>query len=218
MKYNDSQPALASNDCLSSRSLFNLLLRRSRAVGTFSLASAVVFSMASSIASAQQADVPDFERLVRASQYLESYKASAEVSSRVFGARKQGSDEEYARFMGFVATTELGDATPCIARAMANQGLAGEDVAELTAFFESSLGVRFLASGKQLMKDTFEQGRALSPSYESFTDSEKSQLREAVQRPSFGKYNAMARRQSYGMALLDCIKASVSKQHPGEKF
>jgi glycosylphosphatidylinositol transamidase (GPIT) subunit GPI8 len=68
-----------------------------------------VFVMASSHGQGTATDRSPYDDLLEATRFVQNYRETAEVSAKVFGARAQGSDKEYATFMAKVAKADLHD-------------------------------------------------------------------------------------------------------------
>ena len=174
------------------------------------------------LAQAQLADpidvAPVFIRLVEASKSVENYQASAVVSARVFGARAQGSDTEYAEFMGYVAATDLTEAKPCLAFLISKHDITEQEAAEVASVYESAIGIRLVELSRELMKYTIERGRLVQPTADGWSDEDKGKLIAIYQTVSFRKFHALATKRSVMEGSLGCYKAVLSLKHPGVKF
>ena len=159
----------------------------------------------------------EFIRLIESSKYVENYQASAEVSARVFAARAQGSDVEYARFMNFIATTDLEDAKPCLAAVFALEMEPSEAV-EAAEIYETSLGQKIISLSRKLLKETIERGQLVQPSAADWTFEERPKVVAIYQNASFRKFHSLGTKRQFMEANLACYKTALSRKHPGVKF
>ncbi len=172
-----------------------------------------------------QAMLPDprqvpaaFMRLIQAAKYVEIYQASAVVSARVFRARAQGSDREYAEFMGYVAKTDLESVKPCLAFLASKHDISEGDAVDVAAFFESPIGVRLLKQSQEVMLQTIEQLRPVQPNFEGWSEEDRGRLIAIYQSVAFRKYSALASNRSFAEGSVGCYKAVLSMKNPGVQF
>jgi hypothetical protein len=167
---------------------------------------------------AQSAARTAYLRVLDAAKFVENYQASAVVSARVFGARGQGSDKEYAEFMGYVAATDLSGAKPCLAQLLALQDFTAAEADEVSSIYASELGRRIIDETRKLMKETIEQGRAVSALLEGWSVEDKQRLATVYQTNSFRKFNSLGTMRPFMEGTLACYKTVLSAKHPGVKF
>jgi hypothetical protein len=191
----------------------------SRIATAFGLAMALCQAFAQPAPPAAQADgMAAYMRALDASKFVENYQASAVVSARVFGARAQGSDKEYAEYMGYVATTDLSDAKPCLAKLVSLQGFTPAEADEVTAVYLSDLGPRIIEASRKLIREAIEHGRAVPASFEGWSVEDKQRLAVIYQTPSFRSFHMLAARRSFMEGTIACYKTVLSAKHPGVKF
>lgn len=82
------------------------------------------------------------------------------VSARVFGARAQGSDREFAAFSAKVLVAYLTDYRGCMSRAYAVGPLTEADARELTRIFRTPAEERWNVIAQQSLISAIETGPA----------------------------------------------------------
>ena len=165
-------------------------------------------------------DIPtsDYLRLLKASKIIESYQKSAAVSAQVFSARNQGSDKQFARFMGVVATADLSDVDGCMINMYKTQNFSQQDITYLISYFESPLGVKVLAQGLRVRIANIRTGRNDPLPQNIFTETEKHKLMEVTQNPSYQKYGMMVSSRNWAVGLVNCIGHSAAVKKAGIVF
>ncbi len=159
-----------------------------------------------------------FLRLVNATQIVENYQYMASVSARVFAARGQGSDKEYAEAMSLAATTDLSGAKGCIATALSGQQLTAAEAAEVSSIFESRVGQRLLNLSRTSTRQSVEQGRMVHPTPEGWTESDRRELAEIYQTPAFRSFSLVSTQRSFAEQMIGCYRSVIHEKHPGAKF
>lgn len=159
-----------------------------------------------------------FLRLLDASKFVENYQASAVVSERVFGQRAQGSDKDYARFMGYIAKTDLASVKPCLASLTMKQGLSEAEAVEVAMIFESPIGLKVLQMSQELALQSIEQLRPLQPSFEGWSEEDKGRLTVIHQNVAFRKYSALSSNRAHAQGMFECYKGVLSVKYPDIKF
>jgi hypothetical protein len=185
------------------------------------IATVLVLSALVSTAARAEVSTPieaPFDQLLEASRFIPNYKETAAVSARVFGARAQGSDKEYAAFMAKVAKADLTDLQTCLSRAYAAGPLTANDAEELVQIFRSPIGVRLLGLSQQMAIADIERGshKQLDPSI--LTDSERRELALVYQKPVFARYSAFIISQTCAESTRTCLASSKVAKENGIKF
>lgn len=181
----------------------------------------VVLLLSASLAQAQDAaEIPasEYLRLIKATRFIENLKEMAEVSSKVFGARGQGSDDDYARFMSIVATADLSDVSDCIVAVYKTQELSRHDIVTLVSFFESPLGVKLLEQSQKMIIADIEQGSHQPTPPDVFTEEEKQGIQEIQQNTAYQKYALMTADREFHSGIMKCIAESSAVKKAGIKF
>lgn len=160
----------------------------------------------------------EYNRLLSASKFVENYKEMAVVSARVFAARAQGSDKEYARFMRVISTADLSDIDGCLVNLYSNQGLTVDEATEVSLFFESAIGTKILRISQQTLIGDIERGHHVPPPADSFTDEDRLKARDVYQNAAFSKYSRMVAGPKFMMGITRCLVASRAVQRSGIKF
>jgi hypothetical protein len=160
----------------------------------------------------------DYGRLLKATKFIAYYQEAAAVSARVFAARGQGNDRQYAAFMDVVAKADLSDINSCLVDVYERQNLSPQDVTSLIAFFESPLGQRFLLQANRMLKAGIERGSPQPPSSDIFTEDEKRVLNEVQQRDWYRKYAQIAADPGVAAANMKCIVQSHAVQSSGIQY
>ena len=169
-----------------------------------------------------QGDIPvpttEYRRLLEATQFVDNYKKTAAVSARVFAARGQGSDKQYAAFMGVVAKADLSDIGGCLVDVYKTQNLSQQDVSSLIAFFESTLGQKLLLEGRRMMEADIERGSHQALAADAFTEEEKRGINEVQKTEWYMKYARMTADRGVAAANMNCIVQSHAVKSSGIKF
>jgi hypothetical protein len=139
----------------------------------------------------------------------------AAISARVFAARAQGSDKEYAQLMSVIATADLSDANECLVALYSGQDLTREDVAALISIFESPLGRKLLGESERMLLAAIERGGQQPMAPDAFTEDEKRGLQQVRENPSFLKYGRMTANQRFATGMIDCIGKSDAVKKSG---
>ena len=148
-------------------------------------------------------------RLLEVLHFVRAYQEMAAVSERVFKERNQGTDAEFARFMGVVARADLSDMNDCVLNLVERRGRFGQaEVDELVAIFESPLGKKVLAETNRVMRATIEQQIVVKPSFDSFSPQDLQRIREIYQTAVFQKYGAMVSSKEWANGMMQCVLAS----------
>ena len=169
------------------------------------------------IASDDKADDP-FVQLVKATRFVANYKESAIVSAKVFGARAQGSDKEYAGFMAKVVSADLTDIQDCMSRVYAAGPLTSTDAESLVAIFKSPIGTRVLDLSQSMVIADIERGIHKPPDPSVLTEAERRELAMLYQTPVFARYNALVTSQLFSVAVGACLALSKVAKESGIKF
>ena len=186
-----------------------------RALGALALA------LAAGPAAAQKAaEIPaaDYLRLLHASRNVAQFKQVAALSARIFGARGQGSDKDYAQLMSVIATADLSDADECLVGLYRSQELSREDVAALISIFESPLGAKLLEHSERMLLAALERGGPQPMAPDAFTEDEKRGLQQIRENPSFLKYGRITANQRFATGMIDCIGQSDAVKKSGLKY
>ena len=186
-----------------------------RALGALALALAAFPAAAQKVAEAPAAD---YLRLLQASRNVEQFKQVAAVSARIFGARGQGSDKEYAQLMGVIATADLSDADQCLVGLYRGQELTREDVATLISIFESPLGAKLLEHSERMLLAALERGGPQPLPPDAFTEDEKRGLQQIRENPAFLKYGRVTANQRFATGMIDCIGQSDAVKKSGIRY
>lgn len=160
----------------------------------------------------------EYLRLLKATKYIENYKEAAAVSARVFNARGEGNDKEFARFMNIVATSNLSDVRACMADVYKTHDLTHKDVINLISIFESPLGVKILDQSKRMMIADIEQGNHQALPTNLFTDKERHEMEKMQQNASYRKYGLMTANREFAKGMMKCITESSAVKKAGIKF
>ena len=160
----------------------------------------------------------DYLRLLHASRNVEQFKQVAAVSARVFSARGQGSDKDYARLMSVIAGADLSDADECLVGLYRSQDLTRDDVAALISIFESPLGLKLLEQSERMLLAAIERGGQQPMPPDAFTEDEKRGLQQIREHPSFLKYGRMTANQRFATGMIDCIGQSDAVKKSGIKY
>ena len=182
---------------------------------------AAALALAASPAAAQaaaDAAAASYLRLLQASRHVEQFKQVAAVSARVFAARGQGSDSEYAQLMGVIAAADLSDANECLVTLYRGQELTQADVATLISIFESPLGKKLLEQSERMLLAAIERGGQQPMPPDAFTEDEKRAMREIRENPSFLKYGRMTANQRFATGMIDCIGQSDAVRKSGIRY
>jgi hypothetical protein len=177
----------------------------------------VLLALVSPVIAQVSAPRAEFVRLVETSQYVENYRASAVVSARVFGARAQGSDLEYARLMKYVAETDLTDAKPCLAALIGNE-MTPEEAVEVASLYESKVGQKIITLSRRIMKETIERGEVVRLPDDVWATDERPKVAAIYQNEAFRKFHSLGTKRSFMEGNLACYKNALSTKHPGVKF
>jgi hypothetical protein len=159
-----------------------------------------------------------YNRLLSASKLVENYKEMASVSARVFAARAQGSDKEYAKFMKVISTADLSDIDGCLVNLYPNQGLTEAEATEVSSFFESSLGTKILRVSQQMLIGDIERGYHVPPPTDILADEERQKVKDVYQNTAFNKYNRTVASREFSSGITRCLAASRAVQRSGIKF
>ena len=151
----------------------------------------------------------ELRQLLRATRFLDDYKASAAASAKVLAARGQGKDAAAAAILNKVATADLSPSEPCIARIFAMRGFTGAEATELTAFFASPLGRKVIDETQRAQLRNIAAMSSQPTASTAFSEQETRDLQAAYQRTSFRKYAAMATDPAAGQGFNQCIYAVV---------
>lgn len=163
-------------------------------------------------------DSEPFLDLLRATRFIEQYKETAAVSARIYAARGQGSDKEFAMFMAKMAQSDLSDVESCMARSYAAGPLTTSDAQELATAFRSPIGVKVLAVSLRWQTANIERGSVQPMDASHLSDGERLELAELHRKPAFARYNTMATSASTAAATRTCLAASKVAKGTGIKF
>ncbi|NHZ89520.1 hypothetical protein F2P45_10910 [Massilia sp. CCM 8733] len=163
-----------------------------------------------------QAD-PDtaFLQFVDATRFLANYKEMAAVSARVFGARAQGSDSQYAAFMAKVAVADLSDMRGCMGRAYASGSMTSSDAVNLVQIFTSPVGKKVIDISKTMVIDSLEKGTPAPADWSSITPAERAEVVSIYQNPAFQRYGAHVSTPAFQLAIKTCLKSSKVARENG---
>ena len=185
-------------------------LRRSRAIAAIAAFAAMAFAHDVVAQSAA-----DYERLLKATGYLESFQRTAAVAERVFTRRAQGSDLDFAKFMGIVARADLAPIRPCVADAYRAGDFTKAEIDRLVEIFESPLGAKIRDQSENLMARSYEAGVAQRPDLAAYTADETQQLAAIYQEIAFQKYGRHSANPASARAVMNCLLKLDAVQRSG---
>jgi hypothetical protein len=157
----------------------------------------------------------DYARLLKATKFVENYREMAAVSARVFGARGQGSDKEYARAMAVVSTADLSDTEGCLVGVYRSQSLTKQDITALVSVFESPLGIKLVQISQRKLVTDLERGSVQPFPAGAFTEEEKRQIVALQQNASFRKYSLISANPAFAASVARCIIESKALKNAG---
>ena len=175
----------------------------------------VLAALAASQSPARAQSPADYERLLKATGYLESFQRTAGVAERVFAARAQGSDPEFARFMGIISRADLAPIRSCVAAVYRQGGFTKAEVLRLVEIFESPLGAKLRDQSEQILAKAYETGALQKPDFSTFSASEIQQVAALNEEDAFRKYGRHAARPETSRAIMGCMLELDEVQRSG---
>jgi len=157
-------------------------------------------------------------QLLEATRFISNYKQVASISAKVFAARGQGNDREYASLMAKIAVSDLSDIKVCFAGAYSGNALTVEDAQDLVEIFKSPIGSKILDLSQNMLIANIERAAHQSPSPVVLTDIDRKQMIAIYKRPSFTHYGTMLSSPSFGANVKTCLMGSRVVRESGIKF
>jgi hypothetical protein len=189
-------------------------LRWPRAIGAIA-AVATIAAMALAPGAALAQSAADYDRLLSATGYLESFQRTALVAERVFTARAQGSDLDFAKFMGIVARADLAPIRPCVADIYRAGDFTKAEIDRLVEIFLSPLGAKIREQSEQRIVKSYEAGSLQKPETSAFTASETQQMAAIYQEIAFQKFGRHSGNPANSRAVMNCMLKLDAVQRSG---
>jgi len=150
--------------------------------------------------------VAAFDDLLTANHFIQNYQEQSAAMARVFGARAQGSDREFAAFSAKVAAADLTHYRGCMSKAYAAGPLTEADAIELARMFRTPAEEHLNAITERSAIANIEAGSNRGTDLSLLSDSDRRQVAVDRNSPLYARYVAFLVGQEHARFREVCLK------------